>query len=179
MKTSSLAVVDKNDQPLNRVASYEEVHRLGLWHRGVHAIIYTPDKEVLMQKRSPSLAYHPREVEISVGGAVESGESPEQAIIREIDEEFGLKVQPNQLRFIGKSRYNHRVGPYRSRTIIYSYAACLPKSEIRVTINPSETSSAFFMKEQTLRLALRRHRIKSIGRISSLYAYWRRLLAAM
>lgn len=39
------------------------------------------------------------------GGKVESGESDEAALVREFDEEFGLKVRP--LRLIGEAAFSH------------------------------------------------------------------------
>ena len=179
MYTSSFDIVDDRDNPVHQVEDYETVHRLGLWVRGVHVIVYTPERDIVMQKRAPSLAYHPDEVEISVGGGVDAGEAPEAAAIREVHEELGITISNEQLRFIGKTKFNHRTKTQYHRTFIYSYAVCLPKEQLQLTTDPTETSLAFFMNERQLRRALRRHRIRHIGKISSLYAYWRYLLDAI
>lgn len=169
-------VVDEHDNPTGTIASYDEVHRAGLWHRGVHIIIYTPDKQIVMQKRSPSLAYHPDEIEISVGGGVNAGERPERAILREVQEELGLTLDETQLQFLQKAKVNHTSKKRTSRFFQYSYAICVPKERLRLVINPRETTQAFLISEKELRKALRVHRIKNMGRISSLYAYWTFLL---
>lgn len=176
MQISHFDVVDENDNPLGFQASYNEVHAKGLWHRGVHVLIYTPGRKIVMQKRSPSLKYHPGEVEVSVGGGVDTGERPEQAAIREVKEELGLKVRSGDLHFIGKTKFNHLTKTQLIRCFIYSYSVCLSEEKLIFNTNPEETSSAFLLSEKSLRTALRRHRIRHIGRITSTYAYWTYLL---
>jgi isopentenyl-diphosphate delta-isomerase len=173
---STYDIFDSNDKPLDKTATYNEVHTQGLWHRGVHVIIYTPDKKVVMQKRSINLAYHPGEVEISVGGGVDAGETPAEAIYREALEELGLDLSSHKVRFIGKTKSNHRTKSQINRTHIYSYAVCIPESELRFMLDTAETESAFLMPESSLRRALKTHRIKHVGRITSTYSYWRWLL---
>ncbi|MEO8105149.1 MAG: NUDIX domain-containing protein [Candidatus Saccharibacteria bacterium] len=179
MKSSYFDVFDEHENSMDLTASYDDVHRQGLWHRGVHVLIYTPDREIVMQKRSASLAYHPNEVEISVGGGVDAGESPQHAALREVHEELGVTIPPEALKYIGKTKYNHRTRSQINRTFIYSYAVCLPKSELQLIINTEETSLGFFISEKKLRRALHLHRIKNVGKISSTYAYWRYLLDAI
>ena len=176
MKQSFFDTFDENNNPLGKVASYDDVHDKGLWHRGVHVIIYTPEKEIVMQKRSPSLKYHPNEIEVSVGGGVDAGESPEQAAIREIKEELGLRITKDQLRFIGHSKFNHKTKTQINRTFNYAYSLCLPKDQLEMKIDEEETSVVFMITEKKLRKALRVHRIKNIGKISSRYSYWKYLL---
>jgi 8-oxo-dGTP pyrophosphatase MutT (NUDIX family) len=179
MKQTRFDIVDEHDNPLDQAASYDDVHHKGLWHRGVHAIIYTPGREIVMQKRAPSLNYHPDLIEISVGGGVDAGEAPERAMIREINEELGITITPSELRFIGKTKYNHPTKNLLSRVFIYSYAVCIPKERMQLKINPEESSRAFLITERKLRRALKAHRIKNLGRISGEYAYWKYLLDAI
>ena len=178
-KMAYFDLVDNQDNPLGKTASYDTVHRQGLWHRGVHAIIYTPDREIVMQKRSPNLKCHPGEIEVSVGGGVDAGETPRQAIVREIREEIGVEVDESELRYIGKTKYNHQTKTQITRVFNYSYAVCLPKERLAMTTNREEATDAFLLTKRKLRAALRRHRIKDFGKICGTYAYWRTLLAAV
>jgi 8-oxo-dGTP pyrophosphatase MutT (NUDIX family) len=173
---SQYDLVDEHDNPLGRTAAYSEVHRTGMWHRGVHVIVYTPDGRIVMQKRAPTLAYHPNEVEISVGGGVDAGETTEQAALREVKEELGVILKPQELRYLGKTVYNHRSKSHINRTFIYSYAVCVNPDRLRFVVNPRETAAAFMISKRGLKMALQMHRIKNIGRITSQYAYWRQML---
>ncbi len=179
MKTSYFDVFDEHDNPTGKIASYEEIHAKPLWHRGVHIIIYTPEHDIVMQKRALSLKYHPDEIEVSVGGGVDAGETPEQAILREVKEELGLTIDPNDLRFIDKITYNHRTKTQYYCNHLYSYAVCIPRDKLHMTGNPEEVSSVFLISERKLRRALRVHRIKNVGKVSSMYAYWRHLVDAI
>lgn len=176
MQTSYFDVVDEDDQPTGSLASYDAVHSEGLWHRGVHILIYTPGRKIVMQKRSPSLKYHPNEVEISVGGGVDAGEEPPQAAAREIKEELGIAINPAELHFIGKTKFNHKTKTQIYRNFIYNYSVCIPESKLGFRVNSEETSSVFLLSEKRFRAALRRHRIRNVGRITSTYTYWKRLL---
>lgn len=176
---SMFDIVDEHDQPLNKVATFDDVHQLGYWHRGVHIIIYTPNQEIVMQKRSPSLSYHPGEIEVSVGGGVDAGEQPLDAAIRETKEELGITLDKANVRYLGKTKFNHRSKTQYNRVFLYSYAVCVPKHDLNFAIDTTETSEAFFISKRRLKRALTRHRIKHFGKISSLYAYWAALLKAV
>jgi isopentenyl-diphosphate delta-isomerase len=176
MELSYFDVVDDKDKLTGKKASYDIVHDKGLWYRGVHVIIYTPEKEIVMQKRSPSLKYHPNDIEISVGGGVDAGETPEQAAVREVQEELGLKLNKNDLSYIGKVKSNHKTKTQMNKVFIYSYSACVPKSDLNLNIVSEETSKVFLISHRKLRKALRVHRIKGIGKVLSTYAYWNYLL---
>lgn len=173
---STFDVVDEHDEPLQRIASYDEVYREGLWHRGVHIIIYTPDKDIVMQKRAPTLNYHPNEIEISVGGGVEAGEQPLDAAVRESKEELGITIDKSKVQFIDKTKFNHTVHGQHHRIFLYTYAVCVPKHDLTFSIDQTETTVAFLISRRKLQRALTKHRIKQFGRISSLYAYWNHML---
>lgn len=179
MQLSYFDIVDENDNLLGTRADYNVVHSKGLWHRGVHVLLYTPDRKIVMQKRAISLKYHPDEVEISVGGGVDAGETPEQAAIREVKEEMGITLKPADLHFVGKTKYNHATKTLLIRNFVYSYTVCLPETKLNFHINAEETSSVFMLSERQLRAALRRHRVLHVGKISSTYAYWKYLLDSM
>lgn len=179
MKQSFFDVVDEQDQPIGKVASFDEVHRKGLWCRGVHVVIYTEDGNIVMQKRAPSLKYHPSEIEVSVGGGVDAGETPVQAGVREVAEEVGIELDPSELHFVGITKYNHKVNGTYSRNFLYSYTVCLPKERLNMLSNPDEVTRVFLITKRQLRRALRMHRIARFGKISSLYAYWNYLLDAI
>jgi isopentenyl-diphosphate delta-isomerase len=77
-----------------------EAHTDGLWHRTVNIFIYTNKEEVLLQLRNSTKDLYPNTWDISVGGHIDSGESPLKAAIREIKEEIALEVLEKDLKFI-------------------------------------------------------------------------------
>ncbi len=60
--------------------------------RGVNFILWRQDDKILIQKRSEDALVFPGEYCIP-GGGVNFGESPDEAVIREIEEEIGLKIK--------------------------------------------------------------------------------------
>jgi 8-oxo-dGTP pyrophosphatase MutT (NUDIX family) len=91
-----LEIVDDSDTVIG-VRSREEIHTLGLRHREVHVWFVTPDNDIIFQRRSPTKDTFPGQLDASVGGHVEVGQSYEQAAVMEVEEEAGLVITPSQL----------------------------------------------------------------------------------
>ncbi len=83
-------VVDRDDRPI-RVTSNEEVWRKGLFHRVVIVLVEHKDGRILLQKRSPKMELSPDTWDSSAAGHVDRDESYEEAALRELEEEIGLK----------------------------------------------------------------------------------------
>ena len=104
-----LWVVDNGDEPLGK-ETRESVHKNKLLHREVY--VYLVDKKkkrILLQRRADSGTW-----DHTVGGHVSYGESYEEAAIREVKEEIGLKLAPSDLipitkvKLIEKGGHNSR-----------------------------------------------------------------------
>lgn len=162
----------------------EEANNKGLWTQGVHVILYTAAGDVLVQKRSLAVKQQPGRLEIGVGGYVDSGETPEQAALREVKEETNIAISASQLRPISVTRYNHRWKYGRrqkiGRVVICSFACQLDESHVN-HISPQRGEVAWigFVPLRRVRLLIRRHRLKNLGVLSSTYAYYRKLVAAI
>lgn len=161
----------------------EDASNKGLWHRGAHAIILTPSGRMLVQKRALDSIQYPGRIDIGVGGFVDSGETPEETIIREIKEETGLSVTQDQLLFLGTSKQNRR-WHYRqqakiSRAIIYSYAVRLPHEQNHLTLQSGEVAWAGFIPRRSALWLLHHGSIQKIGAIMPMLAYYKKTLRAM
>jgi len=100
MADEMIDVVDENNQPTGKVISKREAHENGAWHRNVHIWIYNPKGEVLIQKRSEKKSTYPGLWDISSAGHVSAGQGFDQAAVREVFEELGLKIRFSQLKKI-------------------------------------------------------------------------------
>lgn len=86
-------VVDRDDVKIG-TATRSEVHASGAWHRGVHVLVFNPRGELLLQRRSSKKDKSPRTLDLSVSEHAKSGESFEEAAIRGLREELGIKTIP-------------------------------------------------------------------------------------
>lgn len=62
-----------------------------LLHRVTHVLVFNSRGEVLLQKRSMRKDVAPGRWDTSVGGHVNAGETVEEAVLREMEEELGIK----------------------------------------------------------------------------------------
>ncbi len=61
-----------------------------LLHKVVHVLVFNSKDELLLQKRSMSKRVAPGKWDTSVGGHVNAGETLEEAVMREMEEELGI-----------------------------------------------------------------------------------------
>lgn len=94
-----LDVVDENNNPTGRIEDREIVHSLGLFHREVAVWILNENNEILIQKRAAIKKQSPNKWALTAGH-IDSGEEPLQVAIRETEEELGLKVPENEMKFL-------------------------------------------------------------------------------
>jgi isopentenyldiphosphate isomerase len=73
------------------------VHQSGLWHRGVHVLLFTREGKLLVQQRSKDRPHAPLALDCSVSEHVKAGEDYRTAAMRGMQEEMGvegLDIQP-------------------------------------------------------------------------------------
>ena len=90
-------VVDEHDGVIGQ-APRAEVHARQLRHRAVHVLLFNGRGEMFVQKRAASKDTFPRCYDSSASGHVNRGEDYDRCARREIQEELGLVVSPEQLR---------------------------------------------------------------------------------
>jgi isopentenyl-diphosphate delta-isomerase len=84
-------VVDEMDRVIGKKPR-SEVHRLGLMHRATHVLVFNSEGQVFLQKRSMKKDRQPGVWDSSASGHVDSGESYDACVVRELREEIGLEV---------------------------------------------------------------------------------------
>jgi isopentenyldiphosphate isomerase len=78
-----------------------------LLHPVVHIHVFNKNGQIYLQKRANNKEVQPNKWDTSVGGHIQSGESVEQALVREAEEELGIKnvnFQP-LYRYVMKNDY--------------------------------------------------------------------------
>ena len=88
-------VVNDRDEVIGQ-ATRGEVHAKRLWHRSVHAFVFNADGRIFLQKRSMLKDTSPGCWDSSASGHLDSGEGYDAAVVRELQEEIGLAVVPEQ-----------------------------------------------------------------------------------
>ena len=84
-------VVNERDEVIEQ-RTRKEVHRLGLWHRAVHVLVFNRRGEVFLQKRSMLKDMSPGKWDSSSSGHLDTGEDYDACAIRELREEIGLII---------------------------------------------------------------------------------------
>lgn len=85
-----LDIVDEDNRVLGQ-ASRREVHANGSKHRAVHLFLANGRNQILLQKRSDSKPDWPGCWDSSVSGHVTAGQSFDEAVMREAEEEIGYR----------------------------------------------------------------------------------------
>ncbi|MBI2129802.1 NUDIX domain-containing protein [Candidatus Woesearchaeota archaeon] len=87
-----LDIVDEKDKAIGR-ASKKEIYEKKLLHRIVHVLVFNNKGEMALQLRSRYASFCPLHWCTSAGGHVRSGESYEEAALRELKEEIGTAAK--------------------------------------------------------------------------------------
>lgn len=94
-----LDVVDEDNNLTGKVEERNKIHEKNLWHREVAVWIMNEKGEILLQKRSANKLQGPNKWAICAGH-IDRGEEVESAIVREMEEEIGIKVTIDELEFL-------------------------------------------------------------------------------
>jgi isopentenyl-diphosphate delta-isomerase type 1 len=83
-------VVDEEDKVIGQ-ETRSIVHQRGLWHRGVHVLLFTHEGKLLVQQRSRDRVHAPLALDCSVSEHVQAGEDYFTAAQRGLQEEMGVE----------------------------------------------------------------------------------------
>lgn len=99
-----LDVIDENDEVIGQ-AEHGEIYEKELLHRICHILIFNSEGKIALQLRSKNKKFRPGHWATSVGGHVQSGETYEEAALREMEEEVGVKIP---IKFLRKDWYEDK-----------------------------------------------------------------------
>jgi 16S rRNA (adenine1518-N6/adenine1519-N6)-dimethyltransferase len=97
-------VVDEHDRVIDQKPR-SEVHANRWMHRAVHVFVFNRKGDLLLQKRSMLKDAHPGVWDSSVAGHLNADEEYDQAALRELDEEMGIRPDrpPSEIASIAPS----------------------------------------------------------------------------
>ncbi len=98
---SYLDVYDETGTTILDTKTYDEVHRQGLWHKGVHVWILTDDDKFIIQKRGADIQTKPNMLESAAAGHINSGSTSIQTVIEECYEEIGVDIIESEIEYVG------------------------------------------------------------------------------
>lgn len=96
-----LDVYDETGATILGKKTYDQVHRNGLWHKGVHVWILNDQNQLLVQKRGLSVQTYPGLYESSATGHIDQGKSSLETAIAECKEELGWILTESDFEYIG------------------------------------------------------------------------------
>lgn len=134
-------------------------HREGALHGTVHIWIVRENEksgyDVLLQKRSANKDSHPGCYDISSAGHISAGDEIMESALRELWEELGLSVQPEQLELFGtthvkfeKTFYGKR---FRDNEISSDFVYRQPVDIDKLSLQESEVSEVRWMDYEECR----------------------------
>lgn len=97
----TIDILTADGTPTGKTAMKSLIHQKGYYHNTAHIWFYNSDGHVLLAQRSALKSIYPLLWDISVAGHVDSGETIEQAAIREASEEIGVLINEKDLVKIG------------------------------------------------------------------------------
>lgn len=134
------------------IATREECHKKGLWHRAVYAFIIDEDGNILLQKRSANKKLWPNLWDVTVGGHVDAGEFGRQALIREVKEELGIEIKDDDIKYLIGSTSINVQGDIINKHYNECYLITKNIDVTNIRIQPEEVSEVkYFSKDELLK----------------------------
>ena len=95
-------IVDKDGNVIGQASRGECHGNPDLLHRTAHVLVFNSKKDIWLQKRAETKDIQPGKWDTSVGGHLDSGETPVAAALRETKEEIGITIREEELNFCYK-----------------------------------------------------------------------------
>jgi isopentenyl-diphosphate Delta-isomerase len=157
MPDELIDVIDEEGNSLNTQMMKSEAHKKGLWHHASHLWIRNKEGQFLLQKRAKQKELSPGVWDVVVGGHVSAGETPDQAVLRETEEEIGLKISINDIKKLGSTKKIGEVPSWRfpHREHIHMYLYTFEGNIADLKLQEEEVEELKFMLLETFEKEIR------------------------
>jgi len=176
--TELVDILTADGRPTGRRTDVDSIHTRGLWHQGVHAVVYTDQGAALFEKRSESIIGNSGLWDMTMGGICDAGEDPDATVRRELEEELGVRVAPGQITKLFVWRYNHYLPRYglHNRSLVHTYVVETAHPD-PLQLQESEVADARYLRFRQAAAFIGAGR-STLGRMTSTHNYYRKVLAA-
>lgn len=144
MADELIDLVNEKNELTGEQKPWSEVHNKALLHRSVHIWIYNSKSEVLLQLRSKEKYTFPNLWDISCAGHVDLNEDPQTSALRELKEELGLTVDPQNLKFRNIEREQKSSGEFKENEFCYIYLLKFDGAANTLVLQKEEVKQAKF-----------------------------------
>ena len=161
-------IINEDGSKTGMIKERGVVHREGALHATAHIWIARENEksgyDILLQKRSACKDSHPGCHDISSAGHVCAGDEVLESALRELEEELGIKAEPEQLKEIGVQYKNYEGEFYgkpfkdHQRSILYLYKE--PVNIEKLTLQQSEIESVLWMDYREMLQAIQENTMK-------------------
>ena len=129
------------------VKSYDDVHKHGLWHKGVHVWVINADGQLLIHRRGEKVQTRPGVWENSASGHVDAGHTSLQTAQKELLEEVGIDIPLEKFELIGTitDQFVTNGGMTINNEFDDFYIVSIGDSVIDVKINETEVAEIKWM----------------------------------
>ena len=149
-----LDIVDENNNLTGEFVDREIVHSEGLLHREVGVIILNDNNEMLLEKRAVTKKQSPNKWALCAGH-IEAGDTPENAILREVKEEIGIDITRKDLQFLDVFKRDKKFdNGQHNNTYVYIYIYKTNKKLEDYTIQTEELSEVKYFPIKVIEKAL-------------------------
>ena len=150
-------ILDENGNKTGKIKERSLVHEDGDIHGTVHIWIRRKTEkgyDLLLQKRSKEKDSFPGCYDISSAGHISAGDEPLETALRELEEELGIKAEPEQLKkvcmhegsmngkFYGREFKNHEI------STVYMYEETVDITKLK--LQKEEVEEVMWMDQEEL-----------------------------
>jgi len=147
-------VIDENNKLTGEIEDRWVAYNKGLWRRTVSCWIINEKGEILLQKRTANKKRNPNKW-AKTGGQIDSGESAEDAIFREVKEELGIEIPKNQIKVVDIHKSD-----YKSKRFAYNFIFVVNHKIDDYILQEDEVSEVKYVSIEKIELARRNKDIK-------------------
>jgi isopentenyl-diphosphate delta-isomerase type 1 len=153
MEEELIEVLDDFGNKTGIIKSKSQIKKDGDYHRAVSICIINSNNEILMHKRSSKKLIFPNLWSCYVRGHVQAYEESVDACIREIEEEIGIKVLPENINYLYTFKDDNNTGDkkYINNIFFDNYMLVMDVNINDLELEDDEISEVKYMKYNDVR----------------------------